>query len=80
MTAFFDNDDPKIDKTLREPDDETQVLPFVTIVEGNSKVTYRAPLIMSYFLLEVATGMIINNSRLRNNQNLENYVLLRFHP
>lgn len=75
MTAFFDNDeDPEIDKTLKEPDDETQVLPFVTILEGNSKVTYRAPLIMSFFLLEVATGMIINNSRLRKNQNLENYV------
>jgi hypothetical protein len=75
MAVFFDNDeDPEIDKTVHEPDDETQVLPFVTILEGDNKVTYRAPLIMSYFLLEVATGMIINNSRLRKNPNLENYV------
>lgn len=72
---FSDEDDWEINNTIaNEPDEETRVLPFVTVLEGDNKVLYRAPLIMCYFLLDVATGMIINNSRLKKNPKLQNYV------
>jgi hypothetical protein len=76
MTIFFDNDeDPEIGKTIHvEPDEETQILPFVVILENGQNVMYRAPLIMAYFLLDIATGVIINNSRLRRQPNLRSYV------
>lgn len=59
---FFWVDDPEVEATCDEPDDESQVLPYVTILDGGEHKVYRAPMIMGYFLLDVATGLSLVNA------------------
>ncbi|KAF8930306.1 hypothetical protein BGZ58_008340 [Dissophora ornata] len=69
MKDFYINDEnPEIDVALNGSSDKSLVLPDVTILRNDSsQITYRAPMIMRYFLSDVGMGMLMNNSNLLHN-------------